>query len=143
MPDHTDFEGLVVNDKNFNRIKIKNRDYILLHAHATGSLNKKDIMCGLLNGDAEELISLYPSSRHKIDTLLAQLNNFRNELQQIYDIATACYESTGRDRKKFAEKWKGKPAYGFQAINGVTPDQQLENMGIHKLLKQISSDDKH
>lgn len=116
MPDRTDFEGLVVNDKNFNRIKIKNRDYILLHAHATGSLNKKDIMCGLLNGDAEELISLYPSSRHKIDTLLAQLNNFRNELQQIYDIAVACYESTGRDRKKFAENGRVNLRMDFRLL---------------------------
>jgi RNA ligase len=99
------YEGYVVVDKNFNRVKIKSPEYLAAHRLVSGLKTAKNVASLCLQENYDDIISLIPEgikeyvkdSREKITSLIKICN-------QHYQILTDHLERTGyideRDKKK-------------------------------------------
>lgn len=63
-----DFEGVVVVDRNKNRIKIKNVNWLELHRlHNNGVFTAEDALIAYKTGESAEIISYFPERKELID----------------------------------------------------------------------------
>lgn len=75
-------EGFVVVDKNFNRVKIKNPQYVLAH-HVKNSTSVANLMEMILKGESEEFITYVPERAEEIRSVETKLNSLCDNAQKI------------------------------------------------------------
>jgi hypothetical protein len=104
--DPLEYEGYVVVDRNFNRIKIKSAAHVMLH-HAKASLSKKRMCEVVRNGEVEEF-GLAISS---IPALKAIFDEVVTKHEACCANATKAYENIKhiKDQKEFALEAKKTP----------------------------------
>lgn len=96
-------EGYVVVDDNFNRIKVKNPQYVFVH-HLKYGGSKYDIMSIIKTNEIDEFLSYFPERKEEIfeikekfDKLMFKLNTAWSVLDKLKPI-----DSTPEDKKRFA-----------------------------------------
>lgn len=136
------FEGLVVNDKDYNRIKVKSHDYVVMHGLMSDKISKEDVMRLILSGDAEEVASYCLSSKEKIMFYLNGFNKLLAKYESIRKHALLINEKCS-SRKEFAGKWREiqGDSYGYAVVDGVLPAEYIGRMPISKLVKLIENPD--
>ncbi len=139
-----DQEGYVVVDKNFNRIKVKSPDYIMMHHVASKEyVTKKECIDVLLN------------QREKIDTIIKSCPSFVPTIKY-YDyklselllnadkmalLAVSLYKEYSFDRKAVADVIKTHPLcdVGFKSLNSTKKGSEiLLDYPIERICKLIS-----
>lgn len=137
-------EGFVVVDKNWNRVKVKSPDYIMMHRlkHNDG-ISKKDAVTTLLyiKSDVEKICKSNPLLIHVFkyyDFKLAELNFQAN---QMASLARSLYNEYSNDRGAVAKIIKPhKLAFiGFKALENpnLKGEEILAGAPIEKLIKLI------
>ena len=137
-------EGFVVVDKNWNRVKVKSPDYIMMHRlkHNDG-ISKKDAVTTLLyiKSDVEKICKSNPLLIHVFkyyDFELAELNFQAN---QMASLARSLYNEYSNDRGAVAKIIKPhKLAFiGFKALENpnLKGEEILAGAPIEKLIKLI------
>lgn len=80
-----DEEGYVVCDADYNRIKIKNPDYLILHRMKDNAVNRKNgILEIILNEKDDDLISRFPDMKDEVTEVKTLLRNFILFLERKY-----------------------------------------------------------
>lgn len=144
------YEGFVVVDANFHRIKIKAPVYSMLHNIATGSKKSKRILLELIDSnrlDVESMCLNYkdiaPFIKYydfKYTEVMCKLNRFVNICRKVY---TMC----GKDKKLLSTKIKDHPfaSIAFRSLDNDLSVKQLldtSKMGrIEWLLNHIENYD--
>ena len=77
------FEGYVVCDSNFNRIKIKNPAYINIH-HLKGKTAEHNILTIIKSNEIEEFGSTFPDRKEELYKLKENYDNLINKLNIIW-----------------------------------------------------------
>ncbi len=137
-------EGFVVVDKNWNRVKVKSPDYIMMHRlkHNDG-ISKKDAVTTLLyiKSDVEKICKSNPLLIHIFkyyDFKLAELNFQANQMAAL---ARSLYNEYSNDRGAVAKIIKPhKLAFiGFKALENpdLKGEEILAGAPIEKLIKLI------
>lgn len=137
-------EGFVVVDKNWNRVKVKSPDYIMMHRlkHNDG-ISKKDAVTTLLyiKSDVEKICKSNPLLIHIFkyyDFKLAELNHQANQMAAL---ARSLYNEYSNDRGAVAKIIKPhKLAFiGFKALENpdLKGEEILAGAPIEKLIKLI------
>lgn len=137
-------EGFVVVDKNWNRVKVKSPDYIMMHRlkHNDG-ISKKDAVTTLLyiKSDVEKICKSNPLLIHVFkyyDFKLAELNFQANQMAAL---ARSLYNEYSNDRGAVAKIIKPhKLAFiGFKALEkpDLKGEEILAGAPIEKLIKLI------
>lgn len=91
-------EGVVVCDANFNRIKIKNEDYIKLH-RLKSAWSTENIIEVIRSGEIAEVLSYLPEYTEELERIARIIKKFGEELEDSF-----CKVFQYRhDRKTFAE----------------------------------------
>lgn len=98
-------EGFVVVDDKFNRIKVKNPDYVAVH-HLKSKTNEYDILDIVKTNELEEFVSTFPEREEEIYELSDKYHKLIEKLQEIYEKAYKPKNITGEERKKFAQSVK-------------------------------------
>lgn len=96
-------EGFVLVDNNFNRLKIKNADYLLIHK-IKGYLSKMDIAKKILAGEKEEVLAILPEYKDLINQMEA---NILKNIKKWY-LITLYYKKTSHlfaDKKQLFDFW--------------------------------------
>lgn len=94
-------EGYVVRDDAFNRIKVKNPEYFLLHRMANNGL--PDLWGA---DDLDELVSYFPEFLSDAEKIKAQ----KSQMEALADnFSTHCRTLFGEERKLYAEYVKSAP----------------------------------
>lgn len=134
--DVVEHEGFVVVDVNWNRIKVKNAEYLMMHHLANdGQLvtNKSKILELLQSDDfnEEEILKQYPYYKEVFDY-------YRSEIERVYQAidnnvlyARMIYTTSNNDRKYVAEKLKGNryASIMFRALgNNKTTDELISEI---------------
>jgi hypothetical protein len=101
-------EGFVVQDANFNRVKVKNPRYLAISraVNAGEQLSAKHFAAVAINGDGEETKSYFPNYSDAIDFFVGLLIDIKADLHRLW----AAYG--GLERKPFALKIKNHPFSG-------------------------------
>lgn len=101
-------EGYVVRDNNFNRVKIKNPIYFMLHELANNG--RPDFLKFVITGNESELLAYFPRYKTEIDKIHTRLNNIKMMAEGHRSAAEPFYSFP---RGKFAEiiSKRGIPPY--------------------------------
>ena len=68
------FEGFVFRDKKTGkRVKLKDEDYVKMH-HLLSELSFKNLLQKVLDGEAEEIVSYFPTAKEKVDIIKEKYN---------------------------------------------------------------------
>jgi hypothetical protein len=145
MIDNIDYEGLVVVDRNYNRIKVKTPEYQILHNIVEMTEKSKLRLVELLKENRLDVTKIgvkFPEVAYLLKWYDYQLSNFIYNAKSIIDISRKLYKRYDGDRKAVALLIKDDPysALGFMGINNL--DETADNIiwkkyGISKVAKSI------
>ena len=136
-------EGFVVVDKNWNRVKVKSPDYIMMHRlkHNDG-ISKKDAVTTLLyiKSDVEKICKSNPLLVHIFKYYDYKLSELNHQANQMAALSRNLYNEYSNDRAAVAKIIKPhKLAFiGFKALEtNLTGEEILAGAPIEKLIKLI------
>lgn len=80
-----DFEGFVVVDKNFNRLKIKNEEYLKLAR--IKALNERDIFDIVVKGEPidTEFVHAFPEIEQRINVIKTEWETYQKDVHDTFD----------------------------------------------------------
>ena len=123
-------EGFVVVDGNWNRIKIKSPEYLMLHRMVNNhKLTKERIIKIILSGeDIKNMSEIFPSHAVYLKYYDFKWAEFKRNAGKMMSYARILYEEFNYDRKALANVIKNsKYSFaGFMAID--RPDMSIEEM---------------
>lgn len=120
-------EGFVVVDSNYNRMKVKNPEYLRLHHNVSIKvLTKKNALEILISNDEERIHAIEQNNylavqlsfyQWQLAELIWRINNYMTSARNIY-------KNLNNNRKLFAEVIKGEElqSFGFAAIDNPNLD---------------------
>ena len=138
--DRCDFEGFVVVDANWNRIKVKSSIYQVLHNIVSGTETSRLELIKLLYNKKINISSIcyyFPNITHYLKYYDFMLTQYICDCNAIIDVSRKIYKLSGNDRKTVAlcikdHKYK---TIGFMCLdNEYTFDEILSNMKIDKYI---------
>ena len=127
--DSVEFEGFVVVDADWHRVKIKSPDYLVRHRVGEISLSRKNALTLLLQGnlDLQELCELRPEASAILKYYDWQLEELFLAADRTAELARALYEEYSSDRGALAKILLASPlsAVGFSALEDPRPGREL------------------
>lgn len=136
-------EGFVVVDKNWNRVKVKSPDYIMMHRlkHNDG-ISKKDCVETILHiqKDVERICQSNPSLIHVFKYYDYRLSELRFQANKIACLSRSLYKEYNNDRGAVAKIIsKHMLSYiGFKALETIASGEEILNsLPLEKLIKYI------
>ena len=130
--DVVEHEGFVVVDGNWNRIKVKNAEYLMMHHLANnGQLvtNKSKILELLQSDDfnEEEILKQYPDYKEIFDYYKSEIDRVLKEVDGYIWSVRQFYYSCGMNRKTVANTIKGDE-YSYFGFKCLDNDKEAEDL---------------
>lgn len=136
-----EYEGFVVVDADWNRVKIKSPDYILKHKIAETYLSPENCFDLLLNSGytAQELCEIRPNDASVLKYYDWQIEEVLCIADRIAEMSRALYEEYSYDRKAVAMDIRNHPlAYiGFKALDSRERGRDLIGEKLIRVLKKM------
>ena len=132
-----DYEGFVVVDADWHRIKIKSPAYLMLHHLANNGLllKSKSKLLEVLTSDdfdRETILEQYPEYEEIFDYYENEIVRVEQEVQKFMDDARELYEKLGKSQKELANVIKNNKYsdFGFKAVknNNITAKELIAKM---------------
>lgn len=98
-------EGFVVVDDNWNRIKIKSPDYLMLHRMSSNSNFSKERIIDMIRGKSiniEEISNDFPNFAHYFKYYDFKISEFEYQAKVFCDLTKRIYEEFSHERKAVA-----------------------------------------
>ena len=139
------FEGFVVCDKNFNRIKVKSPEYLMCH-HAlnNGVLSKSRTLELVENNEIEEYLTYFPQYKEELYDYQKQYFKVINNIDKYSKYANKLFLKVNKNQKEFAEIIK-KDRYswvGFRCVkSNKTAEELFGELSIASKLELIETVD--
>jgi len=143
-----DREGVVVQDGNFNRIKIKTDHYrSLFFLKGEDHFSDERIFMAIRQGSIDDALAAWPEIRPRTEEITAEWIGFRNAVAGLCGKAAAYYQDCRKDhaddpkeaKKRYAmfvlEKYKLFSSFLFEAIKENADLETLFNKIEYKELK--------
>jgi hypothetical protein len=136
-------EGFVVVDKNYNRVKIKSPDYIMMHhVSLLKTIGKKECLSMLLSGETrlQTIFERSPMVVPAVKFYDYKLSELLLDADRIGALAVRLYEEYSHDRKAVAKiiAKHRLSSIGFKCIDtGKTAREVIESMPIEALANFI------
>lgn len=129
-----DREGVVVVDKNFHRVKIKQKSYVRLHRIASNISSERNMIDLILDGESSEVLAYFPDMWPKFDELGKRLNMLKEKIATVF----GQYNHL-ESQKEFALAVKDLPyaSFLFRLRQGEDLKYQFEQMTGKKLEKYL------
>ena len=137
-----DYEGFVVVDKNYHRVKIKNPTYLMMHRMANnGQITLKSVLALIKANDYEEFLSYFPEYKNIFSAVQEILDDYKQTmeadaqkyklLQDKYSrkdlVALITKESSWKDYI-FKQLWSKYPQIPEEYLWGMVGDKLLERI---------------
>jgi len=146
--DSDDREGVVVQDANFNRIKIKTDHYrSLFFLKGEDHFSDDRIFFAIKQGSIDDAVTAWPEIRPKTDEITAEWINFRDAVKSLCKKAEAYYQNCRQAcaddpkeaKKRYAmfvmEKYKTFSTFLFEAVKENADLEPIFNKIEYKELK--------
>lgn len=129
----TENEGVVLVDKNFNRVKIKSEEYVKWH-HLIDRTSDKAFVEIVMDGGVPEVLAYFPEYQEDFDAILEKYNSLAEKIESEYKK----YKDI-EEQKEFALNVKELPYSGllFMKRAGKIDDMKegLAKMNVKKLMQ--------
>ncbi|MDR0444012.1 MAG: hypothetical protein LBH44_11470 [Treponema sp.] len=146
--DTNDREGVVVQDGNFNRIKIKTDHYrSLFFLKGEDHFSNERIFMAIKQGSIDDALAAWPEIRPKTEEIIAEWVGFRNNVANLCEKAAAHYNQCKQDctdnpkeaKKRYAmfvlTQYKPISSFLFETIKEDADLETLYNKIEYKELK--------
>jgi hypothetical protein len=131
------FEGVVVKDKYNNRLKVKNLNWLKLHAlHQNGQLTQKRVLEMYMDGDLDEYLSYFPYEKEFAEKCL---NEYKHIKMLMTDYDKTDYKSQFPERKDFAMFVKSQTESGIVNVPLITFKTLLFNAYDNKCVSWFNN----
>lgn len=136
-------EGFVVVDGNWNRIKVKSPDYLMMHRMVSNANFSKERIVGLLRNKEINIADIcrdFPSLAHYFKYYDFKVAELEYQANAFCDLTKRIYEEYSRDRKAVAMVIKNHrlSALGFMCLDsGKSGAEILSEMQIARYCKYI------
>ncbi len=136
-------EGFVVVDGNWNRIKVKSPDYLMMHHMASNANFSKERIVGLLRNKQMDVAGIseeFPSFAHYFKYYDFKVAELQYQAKVFCDLTKRIYEEYGKDRKAVALVIKNHrlASLGFMCLDsGKDGDEILSELPLTKYCKYI------
>lgn len=136
-------EGFVVVDANWNRIKIKSPDYLMMHRMSSNSNFSKERIVELIRSktvNVSDLCNDFPNFTHYIKFYDFKIAEFEHQAKVFCDLTRRIYEEYSHDRKAVAMVIKKHrfSAIGFMCLDsGKNGAEILAEMELSRYCKYI------
>ena len=139
--DTDDREGVVVQDGNFNRIKIKTDHYrSLFYLKGEDHFSDERLFMAIKQGSIDDALAAWPEIRARTDEIIAEWSGFRNSVAALCKETVCCYRDCLKEcgdpkeaKKRYAlfvlEKHKTFSSFLFEAVK--------ENAGLETIFNKI------
>ena len=141
-------EGFVVVDGNWNRIKVKTPEYMIMHHLVDITKESKKQLVKLLlsdNLDITGLCEYFPGLAHILYYYAYQVSELKYKATAMINITRRLFKESDGNRKAVAMKIKSNQyaPFGFVALNNMTADPEtiINEFGFAKLIKYIKDYD--
>jgi len=138
-------EGLVVQDKYFNRLKIKGAQYLSIHRlkDNNGQLSFEHLLKSIQAGTIDDVIGMFPEYIGKINEVLIQYKNVISKLEEAIHKAQVDVnyakvlwgEDPKEQKKQYALKYKDNvfAKIYFDVWKNPTNEEEIKNNFLNKL----------
>lgn len=137
-------EGYVVVDGNWNRIKIKSPDYLMLHHLSSNANFSKERIVGLIRNKTMSVADIceeFPNFAHYFKYYDFKVSELEYQANTFCDLTKRIYEEYDHDRKSVALiiKKHRLASLGFMCLDsGKSGKEILSEMSIGRYCKYIS-----
>lgn len=136
-------EGFVVVDGNWNRIKIKSPDYLMLHHMASNSNFSKERIVDMIRNKTvsiEDISNDFPNFAHYFKYYDFKVAEFEYQAKAFCDLTKRIYEEYSHNRKAVAMVIKSHrlSALGFMCLDsGKSGEEILSELSLSRYCKYI------
>lgn len=136
-------EGFVVVDGNWNRIKIKSPDYLMIHHMASNSNFSKERIVDMIRNktvNIEDICNDFPNFAHYFKFYDFKIAEFEYQAKVFCDLTKRIYEEYSNDRKAVAMVIKNHrlSAIGFMCLDGGKSGEEiLSELSLNRYCKYI------
>lgn len=136
-------EGFVVVDNNWNRIKIKSPDYLMLHRMSSNSNFSKERIVGMIRDGVVSIPSIcddFPNYAHYFKFYDFKISELEYQAKVFCDLTDRIYEEYSHERKAVANiiKKHRLAGLGFKHLDsGKSGCELLEEMPLSQYCKYI------
>ena len=141
--DYPDFEGFVVCDSKYNRIKVKSPEYLVWHHTVNNGVVTKELAYELINSDDFDLTLIKENiPEFNLKRILYYMEAFEQSKVEIEQLVAKVrfLSSLDKTRKEIAMEIKDDPKsyYGFKALDsGLSAQELIKSLGVNSFLKTI------
>lgn len=136
-------EGFVVVDGNWNRIKIKSPDYLMLHRMSSNANFSKERIIGMIRDrtvSVQDICEDFPNFAHYFKFYDFKISELEYQAKVFCDLTDRIFEEYSRERKAVAniiKKHRLAPIGFMHLDSGETGQEILSNLPINKYCKYI------
>ena len=136
-------EGFVVVDGNWNRIKVKSPDYLMLHRMSSNAnFSKERIISMIRDGSVsvQDICEDFPNFAHYFKFYDFKISELEYQAKMFCDLTDRIFEEYSRERKAVAniiKKHRLAPIGFMHLDRGETGQEILSNLPINKYCKYI------
>ena len=136
-------EGFVVVDGNWNRIKIKSPDYLILHRMSANSNFSKDRIISLLRNESTNVYDIsktFPDFAHYFKYYDFKMSELSYQAKVFCDLTDRIYEEYNHERKAVAniiKKYRLAPIGFMHLDSGKSGVEILDTLPLQKYCKYI------
>ena len=139
--DSNDHEGVVVQDSNFNRIKVKSDHYrSLFFLKGDGHFSDERIFAAMKQGSIDDALAAWPEIRPRTDEIIAEWIGFKNSVADLCKKAAAYYQDC---REKTSDPREAKKQYAqfvlgtHKTFSSFLFEAIKENVDLENLYQKI------
>jgi hypothetical protein len=120
-------EGLVVVDKDFHRLKVKNELYVLVH-HLKSSMSERSLLDVARKNEDSELLVYFPDIRDKVENYKQQLETLDFLISDTFLKFYVLSRNPGElpDRRKFAAFATSKDSFHYSGCLFAMLDKKVQ-----------------
>lgn len=117
LTDHLrpDEEGVVLVDQDFNRVKVKQESYVLMHKSISNVSTDRGVYEAVLNDEADDIKAAAPYLAERLDDARIRVNQVVHDIEQLHEQMIRTY---GTDLKQIAIQMQAQKIPGV-VMSGV------------------------
>ena len=140
--DSNNYEGVVIQDDNYNRIKVKTEHYrSLFYLKGDEHFSNERVFTAIKQGSIDDALAAWPEIRPRTEEIIAEWSGFRNGIAALCEKAAVFYQDCQRDCADDPKEAKKRYAKfvldNHNSVSSFLFESIKENADLERLYNKI------